>query len=207
MSGGPQPVLQAAVSDGLSLDPFSFGQDGWTASEVDDLMALRVLASRFARRLGPYLSGERRTLDFRDSPVRTPRQNPVHASWPAACAANWARNVAVAPSTPGFRARPYWQIRRPCCSRWDPREPDSGGRRSLPAPFGSLAHIPSCTRRSTPHRPRLGRTCGQSATPAPYRAPAFPRRPGKSAPRQSVSNSSQSQTARLSVPTASAAGW
>src|SRR5947207_3424602 len=121
MSGGPQPVLQAAVSDGLSLDPFSFGQDGWTASEVDDLMALRVLASRFARRLGPYLSGERRTLDFRDSPVRTPRQNPVYASWPAACVANWARNVAVAPSTPGFRARPYWQIHRPCCSRWYPR--------------------------------------------------------------------------------------
>ena len=28
-------MLQAAVSDGLSLDPFSFGQDGWTASEVD----------------------------------------------------------------------------------------------------------------------------------------------------------------------------
>src|SRR6516165_12584601 len=67
-----------------------------------------------------------RTLDFRDSPVRTPRQNPAHASWPAACAANWARNVAVAPSTPGFRARPYWQIRRPCCSRWYPREPDNG---------------------------------------------------------------------------------
>src|SRR5690348_2051067 len=75
-----------------------------------------------------------RTLDFRDSPVRTPQQNPVHASLPAACAANWARNVAVAPSTPGFRARPCWQIRRPCCSRWYPREPDSGGRRSLPAP-------------------------------------------------------------------------
>jgi len=34
-SGGPQPVLQAAVSNGLSLDPFSFGQDGWTASKVD----------------------------------------------------------------------------------------------------------------------------------------------------------------------------
>ena len=82
-------------------------------------------ASPFTRRVKPYLSGEmrtrlqdswhrtykmdtQRTLDFRDSPVRTPRQNPVHASWPAACAANWARNVAVAPSTPGFRARPYW---------------------------------------------------------------------------------------------------
>ena len=26
--GGLQPVLQAAVSNGLSLDPFSFGQDG-----------------------------------------------------------------------------------------------------------------------------------------------------------------------------------
>src|SRR5436190_667355 len=37
--------------------------------------------------------------------------------------------------------------------------------------------------------------------------PAFPRRPGKSVPRQCVSNSSQSRTARLSVPTASAAGW
>src|ERR1700704_28128 len=35
MSGGRQPVLQAAVSNGLSLDPFSFGQDGWTAPEVD----------------------------------------------------------------------------------------------------------------------------------------------------------------------------
>jgi hypothetical protein len=34
-SGGLQPVLQAAVSKGLSLDPFSFGQDGWTAPEVD----------------------------------------------------------------------------------------------------------------------------------------------------------------------------
>src|SRR2546430_15983282 len=153
MSCGPQPVLQAAVSDGLSLDPFSFGQDGWTASEVDDLMALRVLASRFARRLGPYLSGERRTLDFRDSPVRTPRQNPVHASWPAACAANWARDVAVAPSTPGFRARPYWQIRRPCCSRWYPREPDSGGRRDLPPPLATPRPIPPPTPRSPPPPP------------------------------------------------------
>src|SRR5881392_2759163 len=35
MSCGLQPVLQAAVSNGLSLDPFSFGQDGWTASKVD----------------------------------------------------------------------------------------------------------------------------------------------------------------------------
>ena len=35
MSGGLQPVLQAAVSNGLSLDPFSFGHDGWAASEVD----------------------------------------------------------------------------------------------------------------------------------------------------------------------------
>src|SRR6266487_3419683 len=35
MSGGLQPVLQAAISNGLSLDPFSFGQDGWAASEVD----------------------------------------------------------------------------------------------------------------------------------------------------------------------------
>ena len=34
-SGGLQPVLQAAVGDSLSLDPFSFCQDGWTASEVD----------------------------------------------------------------------------------------------------------------------------------------------------------------------------
>src|SRR5207244_12275088 len=34
-SGGLQSVLQAAVSNGLSLDPFSFGQDGWAASEVD----------------------------------------------------------------------------------------------------------------------------------------------------------------------------
>src|SRR2546430_9664593 len=34
-SGGLQPVLQAAGSNGLSLDPFSFGQDGWAASEVD----------------------------------------------------------------------------------------------------------------------------------------------------------------------------
>src|ERR1043165_9340119 len=35
MSCGLQPVLQAAVSNGLSLDPFSFGQDDWTASKVD----------------------------------------------------------------------------------------------------------------------------------------------------------------------------
>src|SRR5438067_10862939 len=34
-SGGLQPVLQAASSNGLSLDPFSIGQDGWTTSEVD----------------------------------------------------------------------------------------------------------------------------------------------------------------------------
>src|SRR5947207_11027924 len=34
-SGGLQAVLQAAISNGLSLDPFSFGQDGWAASEVD----------------------------------------------------------------------------------------------------------------------------------------------------------------------------
>src|SRR5436305_14897870 len=34
-SGSLQPVLQAAISNGLSLDPFSFGQDGWAASEVD----------------------------------------------------------------------------------------------------------------------------------------------------------------------------
>src|SRR5205814_10160561 len=34
-SGGLQPVLQAAISNGLSLDPFSIGQDGWAASEVN----------------------------------------------------------------------------------------------------------------------------------------------------------------------------
>src|SRR3979411_1265427 len=34
-SGGLQPVLQAGISNGLSLDPFSIGQDGWTTSEVD----------------------------------------------------------------------------------------------------------------------------------------------------------------------------
>ena len=34
-SGGLQPVLQAAVSNGLSLGPFSLCQDGWTAPEVD----------------------------------------------------------------------------------------------------------------------------------------------------------------------------
>src|SRR4029077_9582080 len=34
-SGSLQPVAQATVGDGLSLDPFSFCQDGWTASEVD----------------------------------------------------------------------------------------------------------------------------------------------------------------------------
>jgi len=34
-SGGLQPVLQAASSNGLSLDPFSIGQDGWAASEVN----------------------------------------------------------------------------------------------------------------------------------------------------------------------------
>src|SRR5262249_56401108 len=104
-----------------------------------------------------------RPLSSRDSPVRTPRQNPVHASWPAACAANWARNVAVAPSTPGFRARPYWQIRRPCCSRWYPQEPDSGGGRTLPAPCRSLAHNSYLTKPSPPppiprggaHRPPL----------------------------------------------------
>ena len=28
-------MLQATVGDGLSFDPFSFCQDGWTASEVD----------------------------------------------------------------------------------------------------------------------------------------------------------------------------
>ena len=28
-------MLQAAVGDGLSFDPFSFCQDCWTASEVD----------------------------------------------------------------------------------------------------------------------------------------------------------------------------
>jgi hypothetical protein len=35
MSGGPQLMLQAAVGNGLSFDPLSFCQDGWTASEVD----------------------------------------------------------------------------------------------------------------------------------------------------------------------------
>src|SRR2546423_2523002 len=34
-SGRLQPVLQATVSNDLSLNPFSFGQDGWTAPEVD----------------------------------------------------------------------------------------------------------------------------------------------------------------------------
>src|SRR3982075_1177304 len=34
-SGGLQPVLQAAISNGLSLDPFSFSQNGWAASEVN----------------------------------------------------------------------------------------------------------------------------------------------------------------------------
>ena len=52
------------------------------------------------------------------------------------------------------------------------RGPDSGGRRSLPAPCSSLAHIPHCARRSTPHRARRGRTCGQSARPAPCHAEA-----------------------------------
>ena len=34
-SCGVQLVLQAAVGDGLSFDPFSFCQNGWAASEVD----------------------------------------------------------------------------------------------------------------------------------------------------------------------------
>ena len=28
-------VLQAALSNGLSFDPFSFGQNGWPASQID----------------------------------------------------------------------------------------------------------------------------------------------------------------------------
>jgi hypothetical protein len=35
MSGGMQLVLQAAVGNGLSLDPFSFHQDGLAAPEID----------------------------------------------------------------------------------------------------------------------------------------------------------------------------
>ena len=34
-SGGLQPVLQAAIGDGLLLDPFSVRQDGCPACEVD----------------------------------------------------------------------------------------------------------------------------------------------------------------------------
>jgi len=32
---GPQLMLQAAVGNSLSFDPFPFCQDGWTASAVD----------------------------------------------------------------------------------------------------------------------------------------------------------------------------
>jgi hypothetical protein len=35
ISSGLQPVLQATVGNGLSFDPFSFCQNGWTAPEVD----------------------------------------------------------------------------------------------------------------------------------------------------------------------------
>jgi hypothetical protein len=35
MSGGMQLVLQAAVGNGLSFDPFSFHQDGLAAPEID----------------------------------------------------------------------------------------------------------------------------------------------------------------------------
>ena len=35
MSGGLQPVLQAAVGNGLSLDPFSLCQDGRPAAAID----------------------------------------------------------------------------------------------------------------------------------------------------------------------------
>src|SRR2546430_13790179 len=80
-------------------------------------------------------------------------------------------NVAVAPSTPDFRARPYWQIRRPCCSRWYPREPDSGGRGAPPAPFGSPAQISPPSRRFTPPPPPRGGATGPSSTTAPPPAP------------------------------------
>jgi hypothetical protein len=35
ISSGLQPVLQATIGNGLSFDPFSFCQNGWTAPAVD----------------------------------------------------------------------------------------------------------------------------------------------------------------------------
>ena len=35
MSGGLQAILQAPVGNGLSFDPFAFGQNRWPAPKVD----------------------------------------------------------------------------------------------------------------------------------------------------------------------------
>ena len=60
-------MLQAAVGDGLSFDPFSFCQDGWTASEVDVgrgevvdalVVAAMVVVGNKSRDLGFEIAGQ-----------------------------------------------------------------------------------------------------------------------------------------------------
>jgi len=55
-SGGVQLVLQAAVGNGLSFDPFSFCQNGWAASELllsDRRHQLRREGSQVLAKVGP----------------------------------------------------------------------------------------------------------------------------------------------------------
>src|SRR6266581_422999 len=144
---------------------------------------------------------------IKDQSGYTRLPTPGHASSPAACAANGGTTAAVAPSTRHCPGRRYWQTHRPSYTRWCPRGPDSGGRKSPPAPSGSPECIRCCTRHSTPSRLRLAQTCGRSATPAPCPAPASRCPRGRSAPQQSASSLSRSRTATPALPMASGAGW
>src|SRR4029453_5711361 len=118
-------------------------------------------------------------VEVKDQSGCTLQRTPGHASSPAACAVTWGTNAAVAPSTPRFQGRRYFQTHRPWYTRWCPRGPDSVGRRSPPAPCDSPEYIHRCTRRSTPPQSRRARTCDRSATPVPCHAPAWRSRPDR----------------------------
>src|SRR5262249_36836119 len=77
--------------------------------------------------------------------------------------------------------------RRPCCTRWYPRERDSGGGGLLPAPFGRQAQISPPTKRSPPPPPPRGGGSGPTSTTRahPPSAPSPPPRTTFSPPTQS----------------------
>jgi len=94
---------------------------------------------------------------------------------PAACAANWARNVACCFLPPGLSAQRTSKFVDGCCSALvpldDPIATSVDPSRTLAVP-GTYSPLYQAFHSA---RPRRGRTCGQSATLAPCHAPCSTR--------------------------------